>query len=185
MGGLPTISFAHVHVVQAKQRSFRDGSCETGMFALAREGRGTIKQHWNKGSGVLGRGRGGGVSNKSLLGSLHSRVHANDMEIGCFFCSFSILPGLIHTCSWIGGGSSRSWRVQTQAPPGGAGAATAAPATTGAAAAAAAAAAPAGRSRAAGVRRLPREARSRASCDRSGAWRAPAAAAPPRPTARR
>lgn len=90
-------------------------------------------------------------------------------------------PGLF-TCSWIGGGSSRSWRVQTQAPPGGAGAAIAAPATTGAAAAAAA---PARRSRAAGVRRLPREARSRASCDRSGARRAPAAASPPRPTARR
>lgn len=33
------------------------------------------------------------------------------------------------TCSWIGRGSSRSWRVQTQAPPGGARAATAAPAT--------------------------------------------------------
>lgn len=100
---------------------------------------------------------------------------------GCFFSRCQVLLGLIHTCSRIGGGSSRSWSVQTQAPPGGAGAATAAPATT----TTGAAAAPAGRSRAAGVCWLPPEARSRASCDRWGAWRAPAAAAPPRPTARR
>lgn len=132
-----------------QQRSFRDASCEPEMFALAREGQDTIKPLWNKGSGVLSKGREE-VANKSLLGSFHSGVHANDMEIGCFFCSGSIFPGLIHTCSWIGGGSSRSWRVQTQAPPGGAGAATAAPSTTGAAAA------PARRSCAAGVRRLPR-----------------------------
>lgn len=63
---------------------------------FAREGQDTIKPLWNKGSGVLSKGREE-VANKSLLGSCHSGVHANDMEIGCFFCSGSIFPGLIHT----------------------------------------------------------------------------------------
>lgn len=76
--------------------SFRDVSCETGMFALAREGQDTIKQHWNNGSAVLSKGMEQ-VSNKSLLGSFYSRVHGNDMEISCFFCSGNIFPGLIHT----------------------------------------------------------------------------------------
>lgn len=68
---------------------------------FAREGQDTIKPLWNKGSGVLSKGREE-VANKSLLGSCHSGVHANDMEIGCFFCSGSIFPGLIHTISRTG-----------------------------------------------------------------------------------
>lgn len=66
------------------------------MFALARGGRDTIKPPWNNGSRMLSKG-GEEASDKSLLGSFHSRVHADDMEIGCFFSSGSILPGLIHT----------------------------------------------------------------------------------------
>lgn len=73
-----------------------DASPETGMFVLARGGQDTIKQHWNNGSGVFSWGWEE-VSDKSLLGSFHSRVHANDMEISCFLSSDSILPGLIHT----------------------------------------------------------------------------------------
>lgn len=79
------------------------------MFALAREGQDTIKPLWNKGSGVLSKGREE-VANKSLLGSFHSGVHANDMEIGCFFCSGSIFPGLIHT--WKG--KTKTWSYNTQ-----------------------------------------------------------------------
>lgn len=58
----------------------------------------TIKPPWNNGSRVLSKG-GEKASDKSLLGSFHSRVRADDVEISCFFSSGSILPGLIHTCS--------------------------------------------------------------------------------------
>lgn len=65
------------------------------MFALAR-GQDTIKPPWNNSSQALSKG-GGEASDKSLLGSFHSRVHADDMEISCVFSSGSIVPGLIHT----------------------------------------------------------------------------------------
>lgn len=73
-----------------------DPSLETGTFALARRGQDTIKQHWNNGSVVLSKGLEE-VSDESLLGSFHSRGHANDMEIRCCFSSGSFVPGLIHT----------------------------------------------------------------------------------------
>lgn len=75
------------------------------MFALAR-GQDTIKPPWNNGSGVLSKG-GEKATDKSLLGSFHSRVHADDMEISCFFSSGSIVPGLIHT--WEKRRKTKTW----------------------------------------------------------------------------
>lgn len=87
------------------------------MFALARGGQGTNSTDTGamNDSGVLSKGEEE-VSDQSGLGSFHSRVHANDMEISCFFSSLSIIAAscLGSFTPGRGRGKTKTWSYNSQ-----------------------------------------------------------------------
>lgn len=76
----------------------RDAYLRLGCLSWQEEDRTQLEQQWNNGCGVLNKRRKE-VSDKSLLGSFHSRVHANDTQMGYSSSGDSVSsPGLSHTC---------------------------------------------------------------------------------------